>query len=243
MVHNIEHVLSPYYSQNKGFIMQFSWKQLLISSALLLSFSHAEPYTAINMDQLLIQKEQGATINLQYLQDRIEELSKNAGTYPTQFDTDEDKIAATQEVQALLEIAKTMTEASDEPSTLYLSMQIARIGHNLDIKGAAEQAISYADRFIEKTPDDSTGYFFMGAFLSEAGKVKEGRPYLDKALELGNEAARWSIAMSYLFEGKTEEALNELKLYQKSYPKDPRTKQLIEAINTDKLELKNSESK
>lgn len=223
--------------------MTLAWKKLLITSALLFSLSsHAEPYTSFNVDQLLIKKEQGATINLQYLQDRIAELSKNAGTYPTQFDSEADKTEATKEAQVLLEIAKTMTEASDEPSTLYLSMQIARIGHNLDIKGAAEQAISYADQFIEKTPDDSTGYFFMGAFLSESGKVKEGRPYLDKALELGNEAARWSIAMSYLFEGNTEAALEELRIYQKSYPKDPRTKQLIEAINTGKLELKNSES-
>ena len=221
--------------------MTLSWTKLLITSALLLSLSHAVPYAPMNIDQLLIKKEQGATINLQYLQDRIAELSKNAGTYPTQFDSEADKTEAAKEAQVLLEIAKTMTEASDEPSTLYLSMQIARIGHNLDIKGSAEQAISYADRFIEKTPDDSTGYFFMGAFLSESGKVKEGRPYLDKALELGNEAARWSIAMSYLFEGNTEEALKELKLYQKSYPNDPRAKQLIEAINSGKLELKSSQ--
>ena len=81
----------------------------------------------------------------------------------------------------------------------------------------------------------------MGAFLSESGKVKDGRPYLDKALELGNEAARWSIAMSYLFEGNTEAALKELKVYPKSYPNDPRAKQLIETINSGKLELKNSE--
>ena len=222
--------------------MTLSWTKLLITSALLLSLSHAVPYAPMNIDQLLIKKEQGATINLQYLQDRIAELSKNAGTYPTQFDSEADKAEAAKEAQVLLEIAKTMTEASDEPSTLYLSMQIARIGHNLDIKGSAEQAISYADRFIEKTPDDSTGYFFMGAFLSESGKIKEGRPYLDKALELGNEAARWSIAMSYLFEGNTEEALKELKLYQKSYPNDPRAKQLIEAINSGKLELKSSDA-
>lgn len=221
--------------------MTLSWKKLLIPSLLLLSLSHAVPYEPMNIDQLLIKKDQGATINLQYLQDRIAELSKNAGTYPTQFDSENDKAEAAKEAQVLLEIAKTMTEASDEPSTLYLSMQIARIGHNLDIKGAAEQAISYADRFIEKTPDDSTGYFFMGAFLSESGKVKEGRPYLDKALELGNDAARWSIAMSHLFEGNTEEALKELKLYQKSYPNDARAKQLIEAINSGKLELKSSE--
>lgn len=222
--------------------MTFSWKKLCIASTLLLSLSYAEPYSPMNIDQLLIKKAQGATINLQYLQDRIAELSKNAGTYPTQFDSEADKAEAAKEAQVLLEIAKTMTEASDEPSTLYLSMQIARIGHNLDIKGSAEQAISYADRFIEKTPDDSTGYFFMGAFLSESGKIKEGRPYLDKALELGNEAAHWSIAMSYLFEGNTEEALKELKIYQKSYPNDPRAQQLIEAINSGKLELKNSDT-
>ena len=222
--------------------MTLSWKKLLITSALLLSLSHAVPYAPMNIDQLLVKKEQGATINLQYLQDRIAELSKNAGTYPTQFDSETDKTEATKEAQVLLEIAKTMTEASDEPSTLYFAMQITRIGHNLNIKGAAEQTISYADRFIEKTPDDSTGYFFMGAFLSESGKVKEGKPYLDKALELGNEAARWSIAMSYLFEGNTEDALKELKRYQKSYPKDPRAKQLIEAINSGKLELRSSES-
>ena len=47
--------------------------------------------------------------------------------------------------------------------------------------------------------------------------------------------------MSYLFEGNTEKALKELKLYQKSYPNDPRAKQLIEAINSGKLELKSSE--
>lgn len=222
--------------------MTFSWKKLCIASTLLLSLSYAEPYSPMNIDQLLIKKAQGATINLQYLQDRIAELSKNAGTYPTQFDSEADKAEAAKEAQVLLEIAKTMTEASDEPSTLYLSMQIARIGHNLDIKGSAEQAISYADRFIEKTPDDSTGYFFMGAFLSESGKIKEGRPYLDKALELGNEAAHWSIAMSYLFEGNTEEALKELKIYQKSHPNDPRAQQLIEAINSGKLELKNSDT-
>lgn len=219
--------------------MKLSWKTLLITSALLFSVSHAVPYAPFTMDKLLIQKEQGATIDLQYLQDRIAELSKNAGTYPTQFDSEDDQIAATKEAQVLLEIAKTMTDSSDEPSTLYLSMQIARIGHNLNIKNAAEQAISYADRFIEKTPDDSTGYFFMGAFLSESGKIKEGRPYLDKALALGNEAARWSIAMSYLFEGNTEAALKELKLYQKSYPKDPRAKQLIEAINSEGFKIEN----
>ena len=221
--------------------MKLSWSKFLITSTLLLSFSHAVPYEPINIDQLLIKKEQGATINLQYLQDRIEELSKNAGTYPTQFDSEQDKALAQKETQVLLEIAKTMTDSADEPSTLYLAMQIARIGHNLDIKGAAEQTISYADRFIEKTPDDSRGYFFMGAFLSEAGKAKEGKPYLDKALELGNEAARWSLAMSALFEGNTEEALNQLNLYQKSFPNDPRVQTLIEAIQNGTIELKSTQ--
>lgn len=221
--------------------MTSHWKKLLISSVFLLACSNAEPYEPLNIDQLLIKQAQGATIDIQYLQDRIIELSKNAATYPTQFDSNEDKAKATQEVQVLLEVAKTMTETSDAPSTLYLSMQIARIGHNLDIPNAAEQAISYADRFIEQTPDDSTGYFFMGAFLSESGKITEGKPYLEKALALGNEAARWSIAMAYLFEGDEQAALKELAIYQKSFPNDVRAQQLIEAIQTGKIELNSTQ--
>lgn len=156
--------------------MKLSWSKFLITSTLLLSFSYAEPYEPINIDQLLIKKEQGATINLQYLQDRIEELSKNAGTYPTQFDSEQDKALAQKETQVLLEIAKTMTDSADEPSTLYLAMQIARIGHNLDIKGAAEQTISYADRFIEKTPDDSRGYFLWVHFYQKQVKPRKENP-------------------------------------------------------------------
>ncbi|GAA5094404.1 tetratricopeptide repeat protein [Wohlfahrtiimonas larvae] len=217
--------------------MRLSWKRLLITSTFLFTLTNAEPYATLNIDKLLVKNEQGATIDLLYLQDRIEELSKNAGTYPTQFDSEEDQRQATKEIQILLEVAKTMTEASTEPSTLYLSMQIARIGHNLDIKGAAEQTINYADQFIKQTPDDSTGYFFMGAFLAESGKIKEAKPYLDQALSLGNEAARWSIAMSYLFENRAEDALREFKIYQKNFPKDPRTKQMIELINSEDFKI------
>lgn len=222
--------------------MKFSFKKLFITGALLFSFGYAVPYTPMNMDQLLIkQKDGGATIDLKYFQSRIQELSKPAGMYPTQFDSAEDHETAAKEALVLLEMAQVITENQKSPNNLFMAMQAGRIAHNLDIKGAAEQTVAYSTELIDLMPEDSSGYLFLGAFLAETGKFKEAKPYLDKALEMGNENARWSIALLYLFEGDKDKALEEFKIYQEKVPNDGRTADVIDAIEKNQVELNHKE--
>ncbi|MFT0212324.1 tetratricopeptide repeat protein [Pseudomonas sp. F1_0610] len=211
---------------------------LLISSSFLTS-AIAGSYQPANFEKIISQTSSNNQFNIQEYQAAIINIGKYAQNYPTKFDDEADKKAATQDAFKLLKIAQIIVKEKDNnPHVLQLSMQMARLGHNLDIKGAAEMAVDYSQRYITEHPESAAGYLFLGVFLLDSGKPQNAQPLLEKALALGDKRAYWSLGMFYLYKGDKENAVKHFKRYQAAVPEDQTTERILEAIASGKIEFK-----
>jgi tetratricopeptide (TPR) repeat protein len=124
------------------------------------------------------------------------------------------------------------------PELLVRAAHLNSIGHNLDIAGSAEKAISIFHRLLTASPSDPRGNYMYGSFLASVGKPKEALPYLSKALAVGVTDAAYAIGMTYLALGDKEQALKNLEDYKRRKPNDTKVDKLIDAVRNGKIEFK-----
>lgn len=212
---------------------------LLLSSCFFVTSAIAGSYQPANFEKIINQTSNSSQFNIKEYQAAIINIGKYAQNYPTKFDDEADKKAATQDAFKLLKIAQIIVKEKDNnPTVLQLSMQIARLGHNLNIKGAAEMAVDYSQRYITENPNSADGYLFLGVFLLDSGQPQNSQPLLEKALALGDKRAYWSLGMFYLHKGDKENAVKHFKRYQAAIPQDQTTERILQAIASGKIEFK-----
>jgi tetratricopeptide (TPR) repeat protein len=77
-------------------------------------------------------------------------------------------------------------------------------------------AYQEAEKVISLCPDLPNGYYLYGYFLINMGDVENAEPYLNHALDKGEQEAGYYIAEALLFQGKEEEAILRYKQALKS---------------------------
>lgn len=176
-----------------------------------------------------------------YLDQVLNDLSTHAGGYPTQFDTAQDKLRASQDAKALSGMLDVLVNGPS-PSTelLVRAGYVNSIGHNLDIPGAAEKASAIFLKLLAIAPADPRGNSMYGIFLASLGKPKEALPYLEKAVSGGVVDAAYTIGLTYLALGDKEQALKYLEDYKRHKPDDGNVDKVIDAIRHGKVEVKRS---
>lgn len=197
---------------------------------LLLTFSFAIPYSPIETGKLLRKTPNGTIVNLNYLQNRVLVLSRFAGQYPTNFATEAQKNAATQEAVLLLQVTKHITKKDQSAAVLYLSMQVSNLAYNLDVNDSANYLLKYTTHFIHKYPNHPSGYFFLGTFLINAGHTDKGQIYIQKALDLGDDRARLAFVLLDIMKDDPDSATVKLNNYHYLFPNDETARQMISTL-------------
>ncbi|MEO0509423.1 MAG: hypothetical protein AAF065_06160 [Verrucomicrobiota bacterium] len=120
---------------------------------------------------------------------------------------------------------------------------ILSMGHNLDM-GTAELSKNFFEGALKREPNNRRANYLMGMFLVSTRKYQfDSVPYLEKALELGEKDAEFTLGLIAVNQGRRDEGLRMLKNYSDDYPNNEHVKQIIEAIEKEELEFKTSDSK
>lgn len=79
---------------------------------------------------------------------------------------------------------------------------ILSMGHNLDL-GTSELSKQYFEKALKIEPNNVKANYLFGMFLVSTRKYfYDSIPYLEKALKLGKEDARFSLGLVYLRQKK-----------------------------------------
>lgn len=212
------------------------WVSLLLLLTLTSPMAYAIGYPGYDPQKILTVSENVSGqkvygLDMRYLDRMLGDLSRHAGRYPPSFDSTEQKQRAVKDLKALSGmLGLLLKDGKPNPQILFRSAITNRMGHNLDIPGAAEKAEQQFQAFLQIEPDAPQGNYQFGIFLAETGRPERGLPYLEKALALGLEEANYSLGMAYLGMGNKQEAIVRLKAYLKERPNDKSALGLIKAI-------------
>lgn len=200
----------------------------------------AREYGRYDLNRILSTSETAAgkkySLDGVYLDRILDDLARHAGNFPPQFDTQQDRLRATQDVKTLGKIFDIVTNGPAQNRELLVRAGVLNsIGHNLDIPGSAEKADTLFRRLLAEAPSDPRGNYLYGIFLAGSGRPKAALPYLNKALAGGMTDAGYSLGMAHLSLGDKTNALHHLTEYRRRKPNAVHIDTLIEAVKNGKI--------
>jgi len=111
--------------------------------------------------------------------------------------------------------------------------EVFRMGHNLNIKGAGQNAVEHLTTAIKLDPSDPDAYFSLGLFYVNANFefAPEAEQMFRKALELSPEGspsyAYQGLAFAYYYQGKMEESVMAWHIFLSLHPDSESAKNLL----------------
>lgn len=175
-------------------------------------------------------------LDVSLLDDFIEDVSPNARHYPPNFPNRTQRHYTREKIKVMAEWIEPY--ANDPDASYEVLLRAARLngmGRNLDLgSDFAVRAGQYVDRAIKAKPDSGEANFLYGMMLSEGGGFKEGKKYLDKAVNLGYTEAEQSLAQSDLLSDRRSEALDRLRRLEQQVPGNAIIRQQIKLIEDGK---------
>lgn len=207
-----------------------------------LATAHASEYPAFDPQKLLITQEspggKSFSMNLSYLDQTIDELTRHAINYPPRFDTPQDRQRAIADLKNLCNVLDVLLkDHTGDKEYLLRSGLLHIMAYNLDIPGSNEKTMAIFQRLLALSPDDPLSNNHYGIFLTFSQRPKEGLPFLEKAAAGGIKEARSTMGMAYLILGDKTRALESLERYQKDNPDDNQNNILINSLRNGKIEF------
>lgn len=168
---------------------------------------------------------------------KLAALEATSKHYPPRFDDKQARRMAEMDIKKLVQALDqhaVLPDASYE--VLIRAMKANQIARNLDVgMDSALKAGVYIRRLLELKPLDAEANLWYGIMLVEGGGMKEGIPYLNKAVKAGVHEAYLSLANAYLSLSKRDLAIKSLESYRSVATNDqPRAQSLIEAVRSGK---------
>jgi len=174
-------------------------------------------------------------IRLSDLYATLNEVAPHARSYPPTFSTAAERAHAEEHLKALLvQLDKISDRYPDDKEILFIKGAANAMGHNLDYPGCAEKAMAAFERLLTIDPNNRRALYEYGGFLSGTTLLDKAIPYLDRAVQLGEERAHYTLALTYVKKGDLQKALPEFEAYLKFDPENVAVKQHIADIRSGK---------
>lgn len=215
----------------------------LLLVANLAGVAQAAPYGQYDLGKLLkpTENENGRKYQLDHaFVDRVlTDLMRHAGDYPTQFDSQSDQQRAQRDSQLLRKLFGEWAQAPQaHPELLYRAAMLGSIGHNLNQPGAAAQADAFFQKLLVVEPAHRQGLYRYGLFLASTGQPQTAIPWLEKAIAAGVEDGYYTLSLSYLALGKTQQAIDAMEKYRAGHADDKRADDVLDAMRNGKFQIK-----
>jgi tetratricopeptide (TPR) repeat protein len=172
-------------------------------------------------------------VRLSDLNATLNEIAPHARSYPPKFSSPEERVQTEEHLKALLaQLDKMSDRHPDDEDILFLKGAANAMGHNLDYPGCAEKAMAAFDRLLAIDPKNRRALYEYGGFLSGTTLMDKAIPYLDRAIQLGEERAHYTLAFVYVKKGDLQKALPEFEAYLKLDPEDATAKKFVADIRS-----------
>ncbi|MFL6659832.1 MAG: tetratricopeptide repeat protein [Massilia sp.] len=205
-------------------------KPTLLPEIKLLLVSHRK-LAAILFLSLLASRAVATDFPFEYVDSVIARVGEHAKRYPPHFDSEEQKAEMVKSLKEVLgALDKAPNKVHGDKEILFRYAFLNSMGHNLDIPGCGNKAIEGYLRLLEFDPNDKRANYNFGSFLVGTKHIAKSIPFLQKAIDLGEKEAHYSLAFAYLSEKRNDEALAELKKYLEFDPQNETARRLVSKI-------------
>jgi tetratricopeptide (TPR) repeat protein len=172
-------------------------------------------------------------IRLADLYAALDEIAPHARAYPPSFSTPAERVQTEKRLKSLLaELDKISIRYPNDKDILFIRGAANAMGYNLDYPGCAEKAMAAFDRLLTIDPDNRRALYEYGGFLSGTTLLDQATAYLNRAVQLGEERAHYTLAFVYLKKGDTQSALAEFNAYLKIDPENAVAKRHVADIRS-----------
>jgi len=171
----------------------------------------------------------------------IEEAAPAIRDYPPHFNGEAQKASIVQSMRdAVGDLTQSRVLSINSPELATNVAFVLAMGHNLDL-GTSDLANKTYQMSLKLDPDSRRANFYYGMFLASTAKGHESSLlYLQKAFDLGEAGAEYTIGLLLVEQGRKEEGLNHLEHYSARFPDDQRVKKIIESVKNDLIEFHKS---
>jgi len=174
-------------------------------------------------------------VRLSDLYATLNEVAPHARAYPPKFSTTEERAQIEEHLKLLLaQLDKISDRHPDDKEILFIKGTANAMGHNLDYRGCADKAVAAFDRLLTIDPNNRRALYEYGGFLSGTTMLDKAIPYLNKAAELGEERAHYTLALTYLKKTDPQKALTEFEAYLKFDPENAAAKKFVAEMRSGK---------
>jgi tetratricopeptide (TPR) repeat protein len=165
----------------------------------------------------------------------LNEVAAHAKSYPPKFASSEERAQVEEHLHTLLaQTDKILIRYPDDKDVLFIAGAGNAMGHNLDFPGCADKAIGDFDRLLTIDPNNRRALFEYGGFLSGTTLLDKAIPPLERAIQLGEERAHYTLGFVYLKKGDIAKTLPELEAYLKFDPENATAQKVVADIKAGK---------
>ena len=160
------------------------------------------------------------SLDLKAMDATLEKIAAHAQNFPPNFASAAERQQTEHDLKAAIKVLDAgVAQYPNNPELLFRDGYANAMGQHLDIPGCDQQFIKAFEQFLTLKPNDKKGNFLYGGFLAgTATRRKDSIPYLNKAIELGETDAHYTLAFVYLSQQNKEQAIDHLKAYAKANP-------------------------
>ncbi len=175
-------------------------------------------------------------IRLSDLYATLNEVASHARAYPPQFSSAEERAQTEGHLKTLLkQLDKISDRYPDDKDILFMRGAANAMAHNLDFPGCTEKVIAAFDRLLTIDPDNRRAQYEYGGFLSGTTLLDKAIPHLQKAIQLGEERAHYTLAFVYVKKSDPQKALPEFEAYLKVDPDNATAKRFVSDIQSGRF--------
>ena len=177
-----------------------------------------------------------ATFSLPEVDHTLDEIAPHALNYPPKFDSD---IQRNQIQTKLKDVIQLLNAASlkypNDMEILFRKAVANGMGHNMDFPNCAETSMEAYEELLKHNPEDRRANFYYGGFLSGTTLVQQSIKYLQKAIQLGEGDAHYTLAFVYMKLHDSQSALPEFKEFLKTNPDNKTAQKMVSEIESGKV--------
>jgi tetratricopeptide (TPR) repeat protein len=206
-------------------------KKIFISiTIILLSFSLNAKEWVYAPDQIYKNLENTTEVNYEVLEYFVDEIGKHAKSYPPTFIDQKERKNVELILKDLIKKTSKLIPLSGNENLVFYSALLNTMGYNLDIEKTGQTADLLFAYLIQESPK-AEYYFYYGGFLGSVPPMQERAiPLLNKAIELGDTRAYYSLGFVYFSKGNNEKALENYKNYKKIDPNNEQVDIIMKGI-------------
>ena len=128
----------------------------------------------------------------------------------------------------------------NDPEVLVRLGELEQMGHNLDIKGCAQQSEATLNRVIKLAPQNVRAHLSLARlYINSSVEQKKAEQLLFEAKRLSSPAvlseADLGLMFVYLQLGQKENAIKYGQQYLEANPSDTQIRKLVDGIGTNKV--------